>query len=589
MKISALLLIFFTAMVLEGCGFRRSSEKNILVVAIEGLGFERVPCQSENLKDGFATLCEESIRFTHAYANSTGSLPNLATLLTGEFPWDHGLRGQTQWLRPHRETVAEKALNHGLRTLFVSSGLPMLSKSGLNQGFENFDDRIDLFNRPRFRPASQVVERFLNWVDGEEPQPFFGVLHFSDLLFPYRSSKTAEGELRDLSINSQLEEISEELGHLITALKKRGQWNSTFLAVVGLSGGGDPSSLKSKQTQVTLMIKPSRLKKDQGTSWGVDFNVSLADLGVTLNELVTGQLPQDMNEKTSLKSVFYDPTPSWDRDRLIRTEMYWSFENFGLDVVQSLRNQSFFYVHQNPPLLYNTLTDRQEISPLTDRNGLSEERFGQFRDYFEKLGLAPAVLVEVPSWFYVGVEGFRKEVWPQSPHLSFGSPLRGWNARKLIEEKRWGELAKNFKDEPLIHFVAQSKLSESGSLVQEGLKEKLSGVDCGVYFFKSSFKNTDSLSEHCRVDRLLQFLDWERFKGSDEELFYESQFRWSYQLWWSRLELGAMNYAAFGNLGVPLSWPKAPDVSELFLIHNDKKIRNRNLMHGFTSHGKYQL
>ena len=67
MKLAWILFSLVSAMSLLGCGFSRSQPQNVLVVAVEGLGFDRVPCQNENLDDGFATLCRESIRFTHAY------------------------------------------------------------------------------------------------------------------------------------------------------------------------------------------------------------------------------------------------------------------------------------------------------------------------------------------------------------------------------------------------------------------------------------------------------------------------------------------------------------------------------------------
>jgi len=552
------------------------------VVAVEGLGFDRVPCQNENLDDGFATLCRESVRFTHAYGNSTSGLANLASLLTGEFPWVHGLRGQSEWLEPKVETVAEAAVRNSYRSLFVSSGLPVLSKTGLAQGFETFDDRIDLFSRPHFRSAEEVVNRWLSWQDHEEPDQFFSVLHLSDLLYPFELSRTVEGEPRELSVTSQLEEVSEELGRLISELKSRGLWNSTFFVLVGLNGGSDPSSLKSIQTQVTLMIKPSRAKKDQGTSWGVDFNVSLTDLGVTLYEIVTKRLPDSMVNKTTLTSVFYSPTPNWDKERKVRTEMYWAFENFGLDVVQSSRSQSFFYVHKNPAQFFNTLTDRQEVSPLSEKNSLNDQRLSQFREEFTELNIPASSSHSVPNWFYQGVEGFRKGVWPSEGGTAYGTPLRGWTLRDQIESRQWQKVAEDFKEERLIHFVAQEKLSPGS-----GVESSLKGIDCATYFFSSSAKKSDKFGENCDAERLRQFLDWARFKGTSDELFYESRFRWSFQLWWARLELGAMNYAAFGGLGVPLMWPKAPDVSEMFLIHSERKPHNRTLMRGYTAKGKY--
>lgn len=554
----------------------------MVVLAVEGLGFDRVPCQSDGVREGFATLCQESVRFTHAYGNSTNSLANLATVLTGLFPWEHGLRGQTQWLRPHRETIAEEALKNGYATSFFSSGLPVLSSSGLGQGFEHFDDRIDLFRRPHFRPAQEVVSRFLNWLPGRNSDSFLTVLHFSDLFYPFVPSQTIEGELRDLSVTSRLEEVSEEVELLISELKEENLWDNTYVVLVGLAGGRDPSSLKSAQTQVALLLKPARLKKDQGTAWGVDFNISLADLGLSLREVIGSPLPEKYREdKVSLSSVYTDPTPDWDENRLILTEMYWAFENFGLDIVRSGRRGYLFYIHSRPPLLFNTLTDRQEQNPLPMTDNIYALNFDSFKVLLEK-GYAPSVRPEVPEWFYGGVSGFRQGTWDQLEEISpLPEVAKGWLLRYWFENKNFEKIIEYFKDEPLVHFVAQSKLDSSKA---DG--DAIRNFSCSQAFLTRDLMELENLRDSCDQDRLLQYVDWARYKESSNELYYENRFRRSFQFWWSRLELGAMNYASFGALGLPLSWPRPPDVSELFLIHREREPR-RELMEGYTSVGKY--
>jgi len=563
-----------------GCGFRHSSQPNVIVLAVEGLGFDRVPCQNDTLTDGFATLCQESIRFTHAYVNSTNSLANMTSILTADFPWEHGVRGQSQWLRPHRETIPELAVERGYQTAFISSGLPMLAKSGLVQGFENFDDRIDLFSRPHFRPAAKVVKAFLKWLDQENPKSFFSVLHFSDPLFPFEVSANSEGELRDLSVSSQLEEVSEELAGLIAQLKERDLWNSSLVALVGLSGGQNPSSLKSDQTQVTLLIKPPRVKRDQATSWSVDDNVSVTDLGVSLYERIVGALPSEMKGKASLSSVYSDPEPDWDQNRLILTENYWSFENFGLDIVYSARRKHWFYIHEDPPRLYNTLTDRQEQAPLPLTDAVYAQNFDAFREFFE-MDWPRARLTEVPAWFSQGVEGFRKGRWEQYELKASTQPLKSWLLRNLIEKGRWETLREEFSS-PLMEYIAAKKIkpgSERRALVRD--------LPCGKAFSAASLKTLDHLRESCDQDRLLEYVDWARFKGTSDELFYENKFKRAFQFWWARLELGAMNQAAFGSLGLPLTWPKPPDLSEWLLIEREKNPQARQLMENYTSSAKF--
>ncbi len=581
LRVSFAILI---CVLISGCGLKRSSHPNVLILTVEGLGFDRVACQSESLTEGFVTLCQESVRFTHAYTNSTGSVANMATILTGLLPWEHGLRGHTQWLRPHREAIAERALEKGYRTAFISSGLPFFSKTGLGQGFENFDDRVDLFQRPRFRSAGKVVDHFLNWFDeGGSSRPFFSVLHFSDMLYPFESSSTKEGEPRELSVASQMEEISEELGRLFQVLKDEGYWNNTYVVLTGLGGGGDLSNIKSSQTQIALMIKPQRVKRDQGTSWGVDLNVSLVDLGVSLIEVIGDQIPERwLEDRTSLSSVYTRPSPNWSRDRLILTEMYWAFENFGEKILRAARSNHLFYIHSDPPLLYNTLTDRQELNPLPMTDNIYALNFDSFREFIEK-SYERSPRPQVPDWFYAGVEGFRKGIWDTIDKEDLKqNPSRSWMMRWWFEKKEYEKLLDEFDEDLLLQYVVLSKTNKN--LVSPGIIRDLS---CSEAFLTSSLLEVSNLRENCDQDRLLRYVDWAKSKNTNEELFYENRFRRSFQFWWSRLELGAMNYAAFGSLGLPLSWPYPPDTSELFLIHRERK-NHRVLMTGFTSTGKYQ-
>jgi hypothetical protein len=414
--------------------------------------------------------------------------------------------------------------------------------------------------------------------------PMFSVLHFSDLLFPFEPSQNVENENRDLSVGSQLEEISEELNLLFRDLKRRHLWDNTIVVVAGLSGGRDPSSLKSDQTQVSLFIKPSRLKRDQATAWGVDVNVSLADVGVTLLEVLGGQVKENLlKERVTLTSVFNQPEPKWSEDRLLLAENYWSFENFGLDIVRSVRRKNLFYIHQEPPLLFNTLTDRNEQSPLPMTDNIYSLHFDAFREFLQS-GVKRAQVVEIPSWFRAGVEGFRKGEWSQwESEIEPNSPLSAWVLRDLMENGAWEKVLTRSDESPFLAFLAHSRLeprSDYGSLIQE--------YACSEAFTEASLGELSHLRDTCDQDRLLQYVDWIGHRGSTKELLYENRFRKSYQFWWARLELGAMNYAAYGALGIPLAWPRRPDISELFILHREKR-RPRSLMSGYTSRGKYSL
>ncbi|MGE0528868.1 MAG: sulfatase-like hydrolase/transferase, partial [Bdellovibrionales bacterium] len=159
----AVVVALFVSVLMSSCDLNRESRPSVLVIAVEGLGFESLNCDSVESGDlnleGLRAFCEEAVRFTHAYATSTLAQPNLASLMTGLYPLDHGVRHNgSDFLSARFKTVAEGALTRGYHTSFISGGPPVWRKSGLAQGFEVFDDSIDLAPGLYYRPAEEVFQ-----------------------------------------------------------------------------------------------------------------------------------------------------------------------------------------------------------------------------------------------------------------------------------------------------------------------------------------------------------------------------------------------------------------------------------------------
>ena len=65
----------------------------MLVIAVDELTATDVICsQDDSPRSGFQLLCNESVRFTHAFTPSTLTVPALASLLTGHYPIQHRVR-----------------------------------------------------------------------------------------------------------------------------------------------------------------------------------------------------------------------------------------------------------------------------------------------------------------------------------------------------------------------------------------------------------------------------------------------------------------------------------------------------------------
>src|SRR2546428_1583383 len=143
----------------------RDSNRNVLLVTIDtlradALGAYGGPAATPNLD----RLAAEGVRFTAAHAHSVVTLPSHTSILTGLYPFTHGVRDNAGYrLAPGAITMATLLKQAGYATGAFVGAFPLDSRWGLDQGFDEYDDRYGSTNRlgdfvmPE-RRADRVVE-----------------------------------------------------------------------------------------------------------------------------------------------------------------------------------------------------------------------------------------------------------------------------------------------------------------------------------------------------------------------------------------------------------------------------------------------
>jgi hypothetical protein len=562
------------------CEFRRDSRPSILIIAVENLGFDSISCDSEEISAGFDVFCEEAIRFTHAFTPSTMSQAALASVLTGVYPIKHQVRDNGfDYLSANARTVAEAGIDKGYRTALVSGGPPLFRKSGLAQGFELFDDNIEVSAGHYFRPAHEVFAIFSDWLNKEALSvPFFGVLFSADLQFPDTPTFTREGELREKSVEAQLQELGEALQTLIDSLKAKKRWDSTHVILMGLSGGGNPANLKSENTQVALFVKPARLPRDSASHWTIDRNISLVDVGYTLLSLL-GEAPDALDngvlEKVSLQSVLSQPEPNWREDRVIYSESGWTKWRRGQDIRIALRQKQFLWINEDKPLIFNSLVDHREASPLNVKDPLWTTLNYQILKTAEKLALPidpkesrtrlkPTRSFELAHNIWDNGEFTESLNWELNQtieHPKVDNDLTGWWARWALEHEDWSNLVRLGKaaHQPLWTFVGESHLNNHKNIPLEG--------ECADIFLGNVSTKLDAV---CGDESFQALLRWIREKDEDEKLTYRERFLRIFAIERIRDQVGQLNYLNFAKWDVKLDYPRGPSLTELYLAipHN---------------------
>src|SRR5687768_5287989 len=87
-------------------------------------------------------LARESVVFTSAHAHNVVTLPSHVNILTGLYPYQHGVRDNAGYtLDPKFQTVAGLLKQRGYATGAFVGAFPLDARYGLGTSFDTYDDR----------------------------------------------------------------------------------------------------------------------------------------------------------------------------------------------------------------------------------------------------------------------------------------------------------------------------------------------------------------------------------------------------------------------------------------------------------------
>ncbi|MES2856657.1 MAG: sulfatase-like hydrolase/transferase, partial [Bdellovibrionota bacterium] len=543
-KLMALMLAVAGLLGISGCSLTSGTQPAVLVLVVQNLGFNSFSCDdTAEVGDtpGFDSFCQEAVRYTHAYSVSTLSQATVGSLLTGLYPREHGVRHNgAQGLNPALETVAEVALKKGFATSFFSGGPPVWRRGAFSQGFATFDDNVQVSLKKLYRPANSVVDLFLKWQETEARRsPFLSFLFFADAQFFDQPTVNDLGEIRESTYRAQLEEVGESMSNLVTELKRRKIWDSSYVILVGLDGKtsgsreDEPSgsNLYSESTHVTLMIKPARKKRESPFNWKIDANVSLVDVGATLFDILDGEQVRLVSRAgaVSLKNTLVEPVPDWPIDRKIITESAWpEWRGYG-GVRASVRKGPYLYIFDTKDKLYNTLTDSLEVSLLPKSDPRAAEVREELANYlvsFDYAPWAPSVpsvlessMVAEDLWRTHGPAAALYQLENLARRYPDDARLRGWRAIIALENSNWKELIDVARDtRPIWKYVG-----EVNSGIRSSSRKPVIDEPC-VRAIVDKFQK--ALVRKCSNETARELLSWaSASNGEEQERAKETFFR----------------------------------------------------------------
>jgi hypothetical protein len=258
-------------------------------------------------------------------------------------------------------------MNLGYRTVFVSSSPPFFRKAGISQGFEIFDDNINPEVGSRnFQDSLRLTMEYIKDVDSK---PFVAVIQLGDLKYPFRETQTDLGEIRNLSYESQLESFDEKLFNFFQELKKSEIWDNTKIILVGLNGHiatddeNDPAviNLNSANSQVAMFFKDSKKNQINTKPNSIGIVLSLKDIGQMLFNTFKGPEGHETNFSNFSEAEMEEEKKL--NPELIVIEAGWpKWQQVG-NIRSAILDNSYLFINDKSPRLYNKLTDNLEKSP----------------------------------------------------------------------------------------------------------------------------------------------------------------------------------------------------------------------------------
>ena len=168
-------------------------DRNVLLVTIDTLRGDALGSYGGRAgTPNLDRLAAQGARFDFAHAHAVLTLPSHASILTGRYPYEHGIRDNSGFrVRSGEVTLATRLKSLGFATGAFVSAYPLDQRYGLNAGFDTYDDRVSEVGRTTDlvvpeRPADAAVASALEWI-GRQNSKWFGWVHVFDPHAPYKA------------------------------------------------------------------------------------------------------------------------------------------------------------------------------------------------------------------------------------------------------------------------------------------------------------------------------------------------------------------------------------------------------------------
>lgn len=229
-----------------GAGSLRAGP-NLVLVSIDTLRADRLPAYGYDRIETPALdrLVAEGVRFGRVTSPVPLTLPAHSSLLTGQYPFRHGVRDNgTFRLDEEAVTLAEVLGREGYVTAGFVAAYVLDRRYGVAQGF----DRYTSFDEPEIaagvalmssveRDGAEVVREASEWLAARS-RPFFAWVHLYEPHFPWEPPEPHASRHAGRPYDGEVAYADELVGRLMESLRAAGHADDTLVVVTADHGEG---------------------------------------------------------------------------------------------------------------------------------------------------------------------------------------------------------------------------------------------------------------------------------------------------------------------------------------------------------------
>lgn len=313
-------------------------------------------------------LAKDSVVFDRGYAHAPQTLPSHTSMLTGELPFEHGVRDNIGFtVKPGTTTLASLFKTRGYGAGGFVSAYVLRPETGIGQGFDvyNADVPAGSLDRPIAqvtRSAPETTRAALGWLNSHVDPTLFMFVHFYEPHLPYERYD----RFSDLApYDAEIAAVDESVGTIVAELKRRGWYDSATIALVadhgeGLGDHGEEEHglfLYEPTIHVPFIIKAPA---GRGAGTRVAAPVQHIDLLPTFAAIAGFAVPAGLRGR-DLSVLWHSGTLA---PQGIYSEALMSRYHFGWSELTSLTDERYKFIRAPKAELYDLERDRAETTNL---------------------------------------------------------------------------------------------------------------------------------------------------------------------------------------------------------------------------------